>query len=172
MRKMVISDKINRRKFLMSSATFAVASSTSFVVSARAKSTGEKFEIMRTEKQWKKILTPNQFKILRQEATETKYSSPLLAEKRLGSFNCAGCDLPVYHSTTKYDSKTGWPSFYNAISGAIRAKDDNTFFSTRKEVHCRRCGGHFGHIFNDGPASTGKRHCLNGLALIFRPVFS
>lgn len=126
------------------------------------------YEINKSVTQWKEFLTPAQFDVLRKEETEQKYSSPLNKEKRAGIFHCTGCDLPAYSSEAKYDSKTGWPSFYDSIADAVRIKDDNSFFSTRTEVHCRRCGGHFGHIFEDGPAPTGLRHCLNGIALTFK----
>ena len=129
----------------------------------------EVFEIQRSVAEWKKLLTDKQYDVLREEATERPFTSPLLAEKRAGLFHCAGCDLPVYSSTTKYKSGTGWPSFYESLANAIRTKEDRTFFSVRTEVHCRRCGGHFGHVFDDGPEPTGKRHCLNGVALTFKP---
>lgn len=132
------------------------------------------FEITRSDSEWKKLLTPAQFAVLRQEVTEKPFSnslkgekSPLLKEARKGTYDCAGCALPAYSSSTKYDSGTGWPSFYDALPDAVRTKEDNSLFSKRTEVHCRRCGGHFGHIFSDGPKPTGKRHCLNGLALTF-----
>lgn len=126
------------------------------------------FEIERTQEEWKSLLTENQYLVLREEQTEKPYTSDLLNEKRAGNYHCAGCDLAVYSSETKYDSGTGWPSFWAPIEGSIRTKPDNTLFATRTEVHCRRCGGHFGHIFEDGPKPTGERHCLNGLALTFK----
>lgn len=135
------------------------------------------FEVTRSVSEWKDMLTPAQFAVLRDEATERAFSnslmgetSPLLAESRAGTYNCAGCALPVYTSDTKFDSGTGWPSFFASIEGAVGTKEDNTLFSRRTEVHCRRCGGHLGHIFDDGPAPTGKRHCLNGLAMTFTPA--
>lgn len=134
-------------------------------VSARA----EKFEVVKTEAEWRAILTGPQYAVLREEDTERAGTSPLNNEKRAGIFHCAGCDLAAYSSQAKYDSGTGWPSFWESLLGAIDTKEDNSFFSTRTEVHCSRCGGHFGHIFDDGPPPTGKRHCLNGLALTFKP---
>ena len=135
------------------------------------------FEIEKSEAEWKAALTPAQFEILREEGTEKPFtnsllgeSSPLLKEDRTGTYHCAACDLAVYPSSTKFDSGTGWPSFWDAIAGAIGTKQDNTLFTRRTETHCRRCGGHFGHIFADGPAPTGLRHCLNGLALTFKPA--
>jgi peptide-methionine (R)-S-oxide reductase len=136
---------------------------------ARAESEGE-FEIVRTEAEWRAMLTPEQFAVLREEATERPFSSPLNDEKRSGMFHCAGCDLPVYSSEKKYDSGTGWPSFWDAEVDAVGLKQDNTLFMTRTECHCRRCGGHFGHVFDDGPQPTGMRHCINGLALTFKPA--
>jgi peptide-methionine (R)-S-oxide reductase len=129
----------------------------------------EAFEIVKSEDEWRAVLTPAQFRILRQEGTEPAGSSPLNAEKRAGIYACAGCDLPVYTSETKYESGTGWPSFTAPIEGATRTKPDPGLFGERTEVHCRRCGGHLGHVFDDGPAPTGQRWCMNGLAMTFRP---
>ena len=129
----------------------------------------ETYEINKTEAEWKAVLSPEQYAVLRAEDTEAPNSSPLLDEHRKGIFACAGCDLPLYSSDTKYDSGTGWPSFYDVLPNAVGKKEDNTFFSTRTEVHCRRCGGHLGHVFEDGPPPTGLRYCMNGLALRFEP---
>jgi peptide-methionine (R)-S-oxide reductase len=130
----------------------------------------EDFEITKTEAEWKALLAPEQYAVLREENTEPPNSSPLLDEHRKGAFACAGCDLPLYSSDTKYDSGTGWPSFFDVLPNAVGKKEDNTLFSTRTEVHCRRCGGHLGHVFDDGPPPTGLRYCMNGLALKFVPA--
>ena len=128
----------------------------------------ETFEITKTDDEWRKLLTEAQFQVLRKEDTERPGTSELLNEKRKGTFHCAGCDLAVYPSDTTYESGTGWPSFWDSLPNAIGTKEDDTLFTTRVEIHCRRCGGHFGHVFDDGPPPTGKRHCLNGLALTFK----
>ncbi len=130
------------------------------------------FEVTRTEAEWRKILTPAQFNILRKQGTEPPGSSPLNAEHRKGTFHCAGCDLPVYASETKFESGTGWPSFTAALPNAVGTSEDRSLFAIRTEVHCRRCGGHLGHIFEDGPPPTGKRHCINGVAMGFKPAAS
>ena len=127
----------------------------------------ENFEVTLTEEEWKARLTKAQYAVLRQEDTERAGSSPLDKEHRKGVFSCAGCDLPVYRSEDKFDSGTGWPSFTQPIKGAVGTKEDNTLFTKRTEVHCRRCGGHLRHVFNDGPAPTGKRYCMNGVAMKF-----
>jgi len=163
---------MTKRQFLFSGASgLAVAAVAGrFVFAGRANAeAGGGFEITRTEEEWRQLLTPAQFYVLREHGTERPGTSPLLEEKRKGTYNCAGCDLPLYSSETKYDSGTGWPSFWAAIDGAVGTQEDNTFFMTRTEVHCRRCGGHLGHIFDDGPQPTGMRHCINGVALAFRP---
>ena len=120
--------------------------------------------------EWKKRLQPAAYDVLREEGTERAGTSPLDREKRAGVFHCAGCDLAVYSSTTKYDSGTGWPSFWQPLENAIGTSVDKSFFSTRTEVHCRRCGGHLGHVFKDGPKPTGLRYCMNGVAMTFKPT--
>jgi|SRR5690606_19425110 peptide-methionine (R)-S-oxide reductase len=130
----------------------------------------ETFKITKTPEEWRAQLTEAQYAVLREEATEPAFSSPLNNEKREGIFHCAGCDLPVYSSETKYDSGTGWPSFWESLPNAIGTKEDRSFFMVRLECHCARCGGHLGHVFDDGPPPTGKRHCINGVALTFKPA--
>ena len=127
------------------------------------------FEITKTEQEWRKILTPEQFDVLRQQGTEPAHTSSLDKQYAQGTYACAGCDLPLFSSPTKFNSGTGWPSFYAPIQGAIATFVDKSFFMSRIEVHCRRCGGHLGHVFDDGPAPTGKRYCMNGVALRFIP---
>lgn len=122
-----------------------------------------------TEEQWRERLTPEQFKILREEGTEYPYSSALNSEKRRGLYLCAGCDLPLFESHAKYDSGTGWPSFFQSIPNHLNTKTDYRLIYPRTEYHCARCGGHQGHLFDDGPRPTGQRWCNNGLALKFIP---
>jgi peptide-methionine (R)-S-oxide reductase len=164
---------MKRRQFLLATgasvAVLAVSSAFRRMGTA-GEARAETFEVTKTEAEWRAILSEAQFAVLRQEDTERPGTSPLLNEKRKGIFHCAGCDLPVYSSETKYESGTGWPSFWDSLPHAIGTEEDNSLFMTRIECHCRRCGGHFGHVFDDGPPPTGKRHCLNGLALTFKPA--
>ncbi len=128
------------------------------------------FEITRTDAEWKAMLSPEAYAVLRQAATERPFTSPLLEEHRKGTFTCAGCALPLFASETKFESGTGWPSFWQPLDDAVATETDRTFGMVRTEVLCRRCGGHLGHVFEDGPPPTGLRYCMNGLALGFVPA--
>ncbi|MCX8509934.1 MAG: peptide-methionine (R)-S-oxide reductase MsrB [Rhodobacteraceae bacterium] len=130
----------------------------------------EQFEVTHSEAEWRKLLPADRYAVLREENTEPSGASPLNNEHRKGTFFCAGCDLALYASEAKYDSGTGWPSFFEPLENAVATRADWGILGKRTEVHCRRCGGHLGHVFNDGPQPTGKRYCMNGLALVFRPA--
>ncbi len=127
------------------------------------------FETTKTEDEWKQLLTPEQFQVLRKHGTERARTSPLDKQYDPGTYECSGCGLPLFTSDTKFDSGTGWPSFFAPLEGAIATTTDKSLFMTRVEVHCSRCGGHLGHVFNDGPAPTGQRYCMNGVSLKFEP---
>jgi peptide-methionine (R)-S-oxide reductase len=161
---------MNRRTLLFTALIPIGTASALFFSSKKsgsiAKTVG-KFEVTKTEAQWRKILTPAQFDVLRKEGTERAGTSPLTEEHRKGKFACAGCNLPLFSSETKFESGTGWPSFYAPIANAVKTSVDTSFGETRTEVHCRRCGGHLGHVFQDGPKPTGLRYCMNGVAMKF-----
>nr|WP_284734775.1 peptide-methionine (R)-S-oxide reductase MsrB [Sphingosinicella terrae] len=130
----------------------------------------QRFEIALTPEQWRRRLTPEQYRVLRERGTERAGTSPLDREHRRGSFACAGCGLPVFRSQDKFDSGTGWPSFTRPIAGTVGTSPDRSLVILRTEAHCRRCGGHLGHVFDDGPPPTGQRWCINGVSLRFVPV--
>ncbi|EJN03163.1 peptide-methionine (R)-S-oxide reductase MsrB [Phyllobacterium sp. YR531] len=159
------------RRNLFGSAVAALGAvvATRFAAMPKAQAAG-KFEVEHSDAEWKKLLTSDQYDVLRQEGTETPFTSPLNHEKRKGIFACAGCDQPLFESDTKFDSGTGWPSFWQPMKGAVIEKSDSSFGMVRTAVECHRCGGHLGHVFNDGPEPTGLRYCMNGVAMKFNPA--
>ena len=160
-----------RRTVLAAGAAALVYSLTSMrrpgLSGAIAATGGQTFEVTRSDEEWKKLLTPNQYAVLRHEGTERPYTSPLNEEHRPGRFSCAGCALDLFSSKTKFDSGTGWPSFWQPLPGAVLERTDKSLGMARTEVLCKRCGGHLGHVFDDGPKPTGLRYCMNGVAMNF-----
>jgi peptide-methionine (R)-S-oxide reductase len=164
---------LNRRDFLLSGVAIAALASPIMSAEAETMSTATNTAVdfkKLTDAQWRARLTPVQYDILRKHGTERAGTSPLNHEKRQGTFACAGCDLPLFSSETKFESGTGWPSFYRPLDNAVETTTDRSFFMTRTEVHCRRCVGHLGHVFDDGPKPTGLRYCMNGVSLKFEPA--
>jgi len=166
----------SRRKFLFSGAAAlaALAAASRWrageAAPVEAREADEHFEVVYTDEQWRARLSPTQYAVLRREGTERPYSSPLNDEHRAGVFGCAGCGLDLFASRTKFDSHTGWPSFWAPLDHAVATRADHSFGVSRTEVHCRRCGGHLGHVFDDGPRPTGLRYCMNGVAMNFTPA--
>jgi peptide-methionine (R)-S-oxide reductase len=163
-------ETMTRRAWLVGGASVAVLAALWWMRGGRADAAS--FEIVKSDEEWRRLLAPAAYKVLRHEGTERPYSSPLNNEKRSGVFACAGCDLPLFSSKTKFESGTGWPSFYQPLPNAVATRSDHSLLVARTEVHCRRCGGHLGHVFEDGPKPTGLRYCMNGVALAFKPEAS
>jgi peptide-methionine (R)-S-oxide reductase len=160
---------IDRRFFLTTAAGMGALMTFKWLRVSPAEAADEKFEVTKTDAEWRAQLTPQQYEILRKEGTERPYSSPLNKEKRKGTFACAGCDNALFSSDTKFESGTGWPSFWQPLPNAVGERKDSTLGMVRTEIHCRRCGGHLGHVFDDGPKPTGLRYCMDGFAMIFKP---
>jgi peptide-methionine (R)-S-oxide reductase len=154
----------------LGAAAAAAGVSRLFGADAEAKPAAKAFPVSYTDAEWKKRLTAEQYRVLRKHGTERAFTSPLDKEGRRGAFHCAGCDQPAFSSEAKFDSGTGWPSFWRPLEGAVGTSEDSTLFMTRVEVHCSRCGGHLGHVFDDGPKPTGLRYCMNGVAMTFKPA--
>ena len=161
-------ETMSRRAWLVGGSSVAVLAALWWMRDDRADAAT--FEVVKTDDEWRRLLKPEAYRVLRHEATERPYTSPLNAEKRPGTFACAGCDLPLFSSETKFESGTGWPSFYQPLPNAVATTSDRSLLIARTEVHCRRCGGHLGHVFEDGPKPTGLRYCMNGVALTFKPA--
>jgi len=155
---------------LIGSVAFAGTALTLATLSGGTRARAATFEVSHSDAEWKKLLPPDTFEVMRHEGTERPFTSALLNEHRKGAFTCAACALPLFASTTKYDSGTGWPSFWQPLPKAVGEKTDYAIGLPRTEVHCRRCGGHLGHVFDDGPKPTGLRYCMNGVALKFKAV--
>src|ERR1700682_2827426 len=164
-----VSAMLTRRTLLQSSVLGLAAASTSPWWTGQLQAS-ETFEVTHSDADWHKLLTPAQYAVLRQSATERPFSSPLLHEKRAGEFSCAGCDRALFSSTTKFESGTGWPRFLAPLEKRVDNKRDSSFGMARTAVHCSRCGGHLGHVFDDGPKPTGLRYCMNGVAMKFTPT--
>jgi peptide-methionine (R)-S-oxide reductase len=159
---------MNRRALLLAGGAACIGGAA--VIGRRPAAAAQHFEVSLTPDEWRKRLTPAQFQILREQGTEPPWTSPLLNEHRPGVFACAGCALPLFNANTKFDSHTGWPSFFRPLANAVETSRDTSDFMVRDEVHCRRCGGHLGHVFDDGPPPTGLRYCINSASLSFAPA--
>ena len=170
----MIALKFDRRTFLTAGAALAglaIFNSKGALAAPMTTTTDTSIDYKKlSAAEWQKRLTPEQFYVLRKHGTERAGTSPLNKEKRAGTFACAGCDLPLFDAATKFESGTGWPSFYQPLPNAVGETTDKSFFMTRTEVHCSRCDGHLGHVFNDGPKPTGLRYCMNGVAMTFAPA--
>jgi len=158
---------MNRRTFGLAALASAAAGAIGLASTSKAQAG---FAVTRTDAEWRAMLSRAEYKVMRREGTERPFSSPLDKNTAKGIYHCRGCDQPLYSSKAKYDSGTGWPSFYQSLPRAIGTKVDRKMLVARTECHCSRCGSHLGHIFNDGPAPTGHRHCLNGVSLVFKPA--
>jgi peptide-methionine (R)-S-oxide reductase len=161
---------MTRRSLFRNTALTMLAGAASLLGTRRAAFAADHFTVVHTEDEWRKLLSPEAFYVLRQQGTERPESSPLDHQFAAGRYDCAGCALPLFDASTKFDSGTGWPSFYQPLPNAVSTTDDTSMFMQRTEVHCRRCGGHLGHVFDDGPKPTGLRYCMNGVALTFQPA--
>jgi peptide-methionine (R)-S-oxide reductase len=161
---------MTRRHLLLAGGAAGIAAAFGAPRWTRRARAAEVFAVTHTDAEWRQMLNPGQYAVLRQAATERPFTSPLLHEERRGVFACAGCNLDAFSSTTKFDSGTGWPSFWDALPKAVGESQDTSFGMIRTAVHCSRCGGHLGHVFDDGPKPTGLRYCMNGLALTFKPA--
>ena len=161
---------LTRRTILSTGAAGIAALTFGRVGRAEPAKAARIYQVTHTDAEWRKLLTPAQYEILREQCTETAFTSPLLNEHHTGIFACAGCDLPLFSSKTKFDSGTGWPSFWKPLNGAVDVSQDNSYGMVRSAVSCHRCGGHLGHVFADGPPPTGLRYCMNGTALKFVPA--
>jgi peptide-methionine (R)-S-oxide reductase len=164
--------RLNRRRFALGCAAVAATGSVALtgIGGAKPAAAADSFEVTHSDGEWQRLLTPAQYEVLRKHKTERAGSSPLDHENHAGTFHCAGCELALFSSTTKFDSGTGWPSFWKPLDGAIGTSRETFLFMAQTEVHCRRCGGHLGHVFEDGPKPTGLRYCMNGVALAFTPT--
>ena len=162
-----MKQQFDRRQLL---GAIALGSMALIVRGGSASAAGGRFAVMHSPAEWKKILGPKRYSILREAGTEIPFTSPLNGEHRTGVFVCAGCNQRLFSSTTKFDSGTGWPSFWKPLAGGVLTRSDRSLLMERTEVECARCGGHLGHVFNDGPRPTGKRYCMNGLAMKFAPA--
>jgi peptide-methionine (R)-S-oxide reductase len=169
-RNFAVMEAMTRRALLLGGSSVALVAALWWAHGPDADAATATFEVTKTDDEWRRLLKPATYQVMRRHGTERPFSSPLDHEKRKGIFACAACDLPLYSSETKFDSGTGWRRFYRPLPYAVGVSADRSLIMPRTEIHCRRCGGHLGHVFKDGPPPTGLRYCMNGVALTFKPA--